>query len=445
MFPLDDSHDPSARSWVATANAEETDFPLQNLPFCAFRPAAGGAQRLGIGIGDSILDLDAAAACGLLDGLAAPLIAACRQPVLNDLLALGGGHWRALRHRLFGVLGDGPLGEAARAMAGSVLVSQGQIRFALPMHIGDYSDYAASYDHLIRAPRAFGSDAPPPPNMEFVPLGYHGRASSIVVSGTAFRRPCGQAVAERGQPPVYGPSRALDFELEMGIVIGPGNALGSPLSLDEAEDTIFGLCLLNDWSARDIQAWESRPLGPFLGKSFATSIGPWIVTSSALRPFRMARNPRREGLADPLPYMNSERDRAAGGIDFSLSVAFDTARMRDAHTGPATVATTNFGYMYWSAAQLVAHHACNGCDLNPGDVVGSGTVSGPDPAEAACLLELTENGRKPLTLPNGETRGYVEDNDDVVLAGRATRDGFRSVGFGQCTGRVLSAIPQVKR
>jgi fumarylacetoacetase len=395
-------------------------FPLGNLPFGVFSPAAGGDPRIGAAFGDGILDVRAALGAGLLPGLPPDLAAALAAPVLNPLMALGRPAWREARERIREVLvaGKGPL----VPMAGA--------RMLLPAAIGDYTDFYSSREHATNVGVMFrGVDNALMPNWLHLPVGYHGRASSVIVSGTDFRRPRGQLCPDETGPPVYGPTKLLDIELEVGFFIGPGNPLGEPIPIDRAEEHVFGLVLVNDWSARDIQKWEYQPLGPFLGKSFATSISPWVVPLDALEPFRRA-GPRQE--PEPLPYL---RAPGPGAFDIDLAVDLLAAGERE----PLTICRSNFRHLYWSMAQQIAHHTVNGCNLRPGDLLASGTISGPTPDSYGSLLEITWRGTKPIRLPSGAERRFLADGDRITMSGFCARDGLR-LGFGEVTGQVLPAL-----
>jgi len=433
---LNETHDPSARSWVPSANGAQTDFPIQNLPFGVFRPeGSGAAPRVGVAIGDQVLDLAACAARGLVAGDAAA--DACCASTLNGLMALGPDAWSALRRTLFRLLREGSAEAAStRAEAERCLVLQRAATMALPAAIGDFTDFYASLFHASNVGRMLRPDEPLLPNYKWVPIGYHGRASSIVVSGTPVKRPAGQTRPEGAEAPPFGPSRRLDYELEVGAFVGPGNALGAPIAIEEAERHVFGLCLVNDWSARDLQQWEYQPLGPFLAKSFATSISPWVVTLEALAPFRVPPFERPAGDPDPLPYLDSPGHRKRGGLDLHLEVTLSTARMRAEGQEAARLSRSNLRVMYWTVAQLVTHHASNGCNLRPGDLLATGTVSGPGRDARGCLLELAWRGSEPVTLPTGETRTFLEDGDEVTLRAWCERPGTVRVGFGECRGVV---------
>lgn len=410
------------RSWVESANELEGDFPVENLPFGVIE--RDGERRTGLAIGDQILDLHACARAGLLSG-----------EINLDLRALAvSGKAREVRHSAAEWLSDA--GQRSRVQP--CLVPQSSVRMLPPFEIGDYTDFYASIHHATNVGRLFRPENPLLPNYKWVPIGYHGRASSIVVSGTEVKRPSGQTKAPDAATPVFGPSRMLDYELEVGFFVGEGNALGEPVPMSRAEEHIFGLCLVNDWSARDIQSWEYQPLGPFLGKSFATTISPWVVTLDALEPFRVPAAPRPEGDPEPLPYLRDERDRQRGAFEIQLEVSLLTARMRAAGDKPARVSLGNLRDLYWTPAQMLAHHTSNGCNLRPGDLLATGTVSGPTPESVGSLLERTKRGAEPLVLPNGEQRKFLEDGDEVILRGWCEREGYARIGFGECRGIVTS-------
>jgi fumarylacetoacetase len=432
---LNATHDVNARSWLAAANAAGSDFPIQNLPFAEFRRNDTEGLRGGVAIGDAIIDLAALDGSKPFTGLASEALSAAAQPTLNALMQLGPEHWSALRRGLFDALLQGA---AQQAVLARCLVPQDQAGFALPANIGDYTDFFISIHHATAVGRLFRPDNPLMPNYKWVPIGYHGRSSSIRVSGQTFPRPSGQRLGPGAASPSVGPSQRLDYELEMGIFIGGGNCLGQPIPISNAEQHIFGLCLLNDWSARDIQAWEYQPLGPFLAKSFATSISPWVVTLEALAPFRVpfvrpAEDPQ------PLPYLDSAANRESGALDIQLEVFIETARMRAAGIPAQRLSATSFRHSYWTLPQLIAHHTVNGCNLRAGDLFGSGTQSGPTPAEAGSLLELSAGGSKALTVGESETRAFLLDGDSVIFKGRCARPGAASIGFGELRGQVLPA------
>ncbi|MCB4820668.1 fumarylacetoacetase [Roseicella aerolata] len=424
---MDATHDPKRRSFVASANGH-ADFPVQNLPLGVFSPK-GGEARGGVAIGDSILDLGAVA--HLLPGDACSAAEAAAGDALNAFFALGAGPRRALRAALSDLLAEGSAQEAALRPN---LYDAADCTLHLPARIGDYTDFFAGIHHATNAGKQFRPDNPLLPNYKYVPVAYHGRASSVRVSGTAVRRPKGQRKPAKETVPSYGPSRNLDHEMEFGIWISTGNAQGEPIPIGRAAEHIAGFCLLNDWSARDIQGWEAQPLGPFLAKNFATSISPWVITPEALEPFRIAQPPRPEGDPKPLDYLWDEQDQARGALDLAVEVLLQTKQ-----GGPFRLSLSNTSHLYWTFAQMVAHHSCNGCNLQPGDLFGSGTISSPTEDGFGALLEITLGGRKPVILPNGEERRFLEDGDTVIFRARAQRDGFVPIGFGECRGTILPA------
>jgi fumarylacetoacetase len=436
MIELNETHDPALKSWVASANAADGDFPIQNLPFGVFRRAGTKeAFRGGVAIGDQILDVGAANRVGAFSGEAAGGAATCAEPTLNAFMAKGPECWTALRLGLSRALREGAKG--AGKLRGC-LVAQSDAEHAVPATIGDYTDFYASVHHATNVGKMFRPDQPLLPNYKWVPIGYHGRSSSIGVSGQSFPRPSGQRLPPGKEIPVVGPTQRLDFELEVGVFVGVGNDSGDPIAIDRAESHIFGLCLLNDWSAREIQGWEYQPLGPFLAKNFATTISPWIVTLEALAPYRVEWT-RAEGDPQPLPYLESKANREHGAIDLHLEVLIETAKMREAAKGPERLTASSLKHAYWTLAQLATHHTVNGCNLRPGDVFATGTLSGPKHAEMGSLLELSNGGKKPLKLGNGETRTFVEDGDTVILRGWCQAPGAARIGFGECRGTVLPA------
>ncbi|ACB34311.1 fumarylacetoacetase [Leptothrix cholodnii SP-6] len=422
---FDDTLDPALRSWLESANAADTDFPIQNLPFGRFRLAGetASAWRIGVAIGDQVLDLRRA---GLIEhGDMARLMSASASVADR----------RALRRAISAGLREG---SAQRATFSEALLPQAAVQMGLPCEIGDYTDFYTGIHHATTVGKLFRPEAPLLPNYKWVPIGYHGRASSIVASGQDFHRPLGQVKAADAEAPVLRPSGRLDYELELGIVMARPNALGEPVPMAAAEDHVFGLTLLNDWSARDLQAWEYQPLGPFLSKNFASTVSPWIVTLEALQPFR-APPERPAGDPLPLPYLDSPYNREAGAIDITLEVWLQTAAMRRAGLAAQRLSTSNYRDAYWTLAQLVAHHTVNGCNLRSGDLLGTGTLSGPQPDQAGSLLELSLGGQQPVTLANGEQRRFLEDGDSVILRAYCERDGHRRIGFGECIGTVLPA------
>ncbi len=436
---IDETHGTGLASWVESADGD-TDFPIQNLPLGVFRRRdAGEPWRVGMAIGHEILDLAEAAHSGLLDGAASRAGSRCASPSLNALMALDPVHWSALRVQASRLLrADTPEGERARRLRASILAPQAEAELALPAAVGDYTDFYASLSHATLVGSFFRPDHPLLPNYKWIPIGYHGRSSSLVPSGTPVRRPTGQ-VSPDGATPRVQPTARLDYEAEVGFLVGTGNALGEPVPIAQAGHLLFGVCLLNDWSARDIQAWEYQPLGPFLSKSFATTLSPWVVTMDALAPFRVPAASRGADDPAPLPYLTDPADHSSGGVDARVEVWLRTARMRADDQPAVRLSSSSLAAMYWTPAQLVAHQTSNGCNLRPGDLLGSGTISGEARDARGCLLELTRRGSEPLMLPNGEMRSFLEDWDEVILRGHCERDGFARIGLGACSGIVLPA------
>ena len=435
---IDATHDANRRSWIESAN-NHSDFPIQNLPFGVFSPNEH-EPRGGVAIGDEIFDLKQACEAGLFSGQAARAAEAASAASLNAFFALGAEPRAALRARLSELLDAvGPERARIEKLRDELLHNSSDCRLHLPARIGDYTDFFAGIHHATNAGRLFRPDNPLLPNYKYMPIGYHGRASSIVVSGVEVRRPNGQRKPASEKVPSFGPSRNLDFELELGIWIGSGNEHGAPIPIAEAADHVAGFCLLNDWSARDIQAWEYQPLGPFLAKSFATTISPWVVTPEALAPFRIAQARRPPGDPAPLNYLIDRGDQAGGGFDIQLQVLLSTAEMRSTSLPAHVLAKSNAAHLYWTVAQLITHHTCGGCNLMPGDLVGTGTISAPSPDGLGSLLEISRGGRQPLALPSGETRRFLEDGDEVIMRAHARRDGFAPIGFGECSGRIVGA------
>ncbi len=436
---LNITHDPARRSWIESARAPGSDFPLQNLPLGVFSTTGNAQTRIGTAIGDQILDLASAAAAGLLPPAC---LEAAKAENLNPLMSAGPEAWTLLRHRLSELLGDeSSPDERTRESVRRHLVPMAAATMHLPAAIGGYTDFYASIHHATNVGALFRPDQPLLPNYRWVPIGYHGRTSTLVPSGTPVRRPKGQVKPADGDVPAYQPTQSLDYELEVAAYVGPGNPPGSTLTVAEARRALFGVGLLNDWSARDLQAWEYQPLGPFLAKNFATSLSPWIITLEALAPFRVPAFRRPAGDPAPLPYLLDEADQARGGLDLTLEVEVLTPAMRREGLRPHRVSKGSFASTYWTLAQLAAHHASNGCALRPGDVLGSGTVSGPDRDSQGCLLELTRRGAERLRLPNGESRAFLEDGDEIILRGHAERPGWVRIGLGECRGLVLPALP----
>jgi fumarylacetoacetase len=428
---MNETHDPKAKSWVTSANQPGCDFPIQNLPFGVFRRKNLEGGGIGIAIGDQLFDVGA----WVRDqGKSSAEFALLTEPRLNRFLSAGPQVWSAARKALFTLLRDGA---PQRELVARYLDACTNVEMLMPVSIADYTDFYASVFHATNVGSMFRPDNPLLPNYKWVPIGYHGRASSIVVSGTSVRRPSGQRKPPTAETPTFGPCAQLDYELEVGAIIGRGNPLGEPVPIDKAGERIFGLCLSNDWSARDIQAWEYQPLGPFLAKNFLTSISPWIVTMEALEPYRTAAFARPEGDPQPLPYLSDEQDQSCGGFDISLDVYLSSRKMREEKASAVRVSHGNFRDLYWTFAQMVAHHTSNGCNLQAGDLIGSGTVSGGSKEARGCMLELTWRGSEPLTLPSGETRKFLEDGDEVIFRGYAEREGHARIGFGECRGVIV--------
>ena len=433
---VDHTHDPARQSFIASANVPGCDFPIQNLPYAAFRRrSATGGPHIGVAIGDQILDI--AAASDLLDGAAGHAAAACGVAHLNDLIALGPAAWAALRAGLSKLLSSTDVDAQERVAHHLTPIAAAE--FSLPVKIGNFTDFFASVFHATNTGRMFRPDNPLLPNYKYVPVAYHGRASSIGLSGEPVRRPWGQTKRGDETVPLYRPSRSLDYELELGFYIGQPSQLGTPVPVREAGAHIFGFCLLNDWSARDIQAWESQPLGPFLAKNFATTVSPFVVTAAALAPFRTAAFARPADDPAPLPYLSDPSDQAAGGLDVAMEASILTPAMRAAGAAPFRLSRASAATLYWTVAQMVAHHTSSGCNLEIGDLMGSGTVSGPEPDSWSSLLELSKGAREPLTLPNGEKRAFLEDGDEIIFRAHCERDGFVRIGFGECRAEIAPA------
>ncbi|KZN63655.1 fumarylacetoacetase [Pseudoalteromonas luteoviolacea] len=436
MSFINETHDINLKSWVASANQAGTDFPIQNLPFASFRRKGSSEEfRGGVAIGDQVLDLGAVAAANIFDGVAQEAAEAANAQALNEFMGLGKAHWSGLRLALSRALREG---SEHQSTLESALVAQNDVEYALPCHIGDYTDFYTSIYHATAVGSLFRPDNPLLPNYKWVPIGYHGRASSIDVSGQTFPRPKGQTKAPDAEAPSFGPCKRLDYELELGIYLGKGNELGDAIGIEDAEDHVFGFCLFNDWSARDLQAWEYQPLGPFLAKNFASTVSPWIVTTEALAPYRTAWH-RDENDPQPMSYLESAQNREAGAFDIQMDVLIETDKMRSENAAPSKVSESSFKHSYWTVAQMVTHHTVNGCNFLPGDMLGSGTQSGPEHEEAGSLLELSRGGKESITLSNGEERKFLEDGDKVIMRGWCEADGFNRIGFGSVEGTVLPA------
>ncbi len=444
MFEINETHDINLKSWMESANHPNTDFPLQNLPFCFFyEPQNTNRERLGFAIGDSILDFDACWQQGLFGNKESEKYKSLEDFTYDISLNRGVENTNSkiiesIRHSLIEALSENA-DELTRKIVERNLFPISEVEFLVPFEIGDYTDFYCSIFHATNVGAMFRPDNPLLPNYKYVPIGYHGRASSIVVSGTAIKRPKGQNRADAEVSPIYIPAKNLDYEMEVGFFVGQGNNLGETIPIEKAEAHIFGLCLVNDWSARDIQAWEYQPLGPFLAKNFATTISPFVVTMEALAPFRVAAFERDADDPQPLPYLQSEHNQQFGGFDINLEVYLQTEKMRAENIGPFMLSRSNMKDLYWTIGQMLAHHASNGCNLNTGDLMATGTVSGKEKHERGCLLEMTWRGKEPIELPNGEQRRFLEDGDEIIMKGYCEREGFRRIGFGECRGMILPA------
>lgn len=434
MSLLDETHGPARTSWVDGADAHP-DFPIQNLPLGVFS-RGDEPPRAGIAIGDHVLGLPALALAGLLEGDALRAASAGSSASLNALLALGSGPRRALRRRVSTLLAS-ESGE--REIVEPLLVPMAHCTLHLPCTIGDYTDFYVGIHHATNIGALLRPDNPLLPNYKHVPIGYHGRASTIRPSGTPVIRPSGQTKAPDADMPSFGPVTRLDYELELGVWVATGNALGEPISIAEAGEHIAGLTLLNDWSARDLQAWEYQPLGPFLAKNFLTSVSPWLVTAEAIAPFRIAQPPRPEGDPRPLPYLWEDADQREGALSLTLEVHLASAAMRASGTPPMRLSSGPASNMYWTIAQMLTHHTSNGCQMQTGDLLGTGTISGPERDQFGSLMEITKAGKEPIELPGGEVRRFLEDGDELSLSGRFEAEGYRSIGFGACSGIVAAA------
>lgn len=440
-FDVNETHDAELRSWIESANEPSNDFPIQNLPFCEFEyeTADGADWSVGVAIGDFVLNLSECLEAGIFsdfeDDLGETLFLLEN---LIDYQAENPGAMARFRRRLVEILREDAPAELRRKVS-EHLYTIADVKFSIPFQIGDYTDFYCSIFHATNVGAMFRPDNPLLPNYKYIPIGYHGRASSIVISGTDIKRPKGQNRADAEKPPVFVPCKNLDYEMEVGFFVGKGTHLGETIPIDKADEHIFGLCLVNDWSARDMQAWEYQPLGPFLAKNFATTVSPFVVTMEALAPYRVPAFEREEGDPAPLEYLSGDQNRSKGGFDVNLEVYIQTAKMRAEDVAPHLLSRSNMKDLYWTIAQMLTHHASNGCNLETGDLMATGTVSGRDKHERGCLLELTWRGTEPIELPNGETRRFLEDDDEIIMKGFCERDGFRRIGFGECRGRILPA------
>ncbi|MCW1719080.1 fumarylacetoacetase [Pseudoalteromonas sp. A3] len=436
MSQINETHDINLTSWVESANIKGCDFPIQNLPFAEFRTKNTNEEfRGGVAIGDQVIDLAKLSHLNIFTGDAKTALDAASESTLNTFMGLGEQYWSALRLALSKALREGA--QQQKEMQ-STLIAQADIEFSLPCRIGDYTDFYTSIYHATAVGSLFRPDNPLLPNYKWVPIGYHGRSSSIDVSGQTFHRPKGQTKAPDADTPSFGPCKRLDYELELGIYLGKGNELGDAIAIENAENHVFGFCVFNDWSARDLQAWEYQPLGPFLAKNFASTVSPWIVTTEALAPFRTSWT-RDENDPQPMPYLESAANREQGAFDIQMDVKIQTQKMRDENHQPTQVSASSFKHSYWTVAQMVTHHTVNGCNFMPGDMLGSGTQSGPTHEEAGSLLELSRGGKEKITLSNGEQRSFLEDGDNVIMRGWCEKPGYARIGFGSVESTVLPA------
>jgi len=437
---VNETHDPGLSSWIESANAADTDFPIQNLPFGVFARKGDAERRVGVAIGDQIVDVGESLSANLWTGKARDVARWCDRPTLNELMQAPRESLYAFRARLSELLAGTP-GDATviNPLPPGALVPMAEAEMFPPAQIGDYTDFYASIYHATNVGKLFRPDSPLLPNYKHVPIGYHGRASSIIISGEEVIRPKGQTLPTGAKTPSFGPTQMLDYEAEVGFFVGSGNERGESIPIDEAEDHLFGICLVNDWSARDIQSWEYQPLGPFLSKNFATTISPWVVTWEALEPYRAPAFFRPPGDPQPLPYLSSEKDRTEGGVDLNIEVYVRSMLMREGRLRPTRLSSASLADMYWTPAQMLTHHASNGCDLRPGDLFASGTVSGPERGSQGCMLELTRRGAEPIVLPTGEERKFLHDGDEVILRAYLQRVGAARIGLGECSGLIVAS------
>jgi fumarylacetoacetase len=437
------THDPSLTSWVESANSPDTDFPIQNLPFGVFSRKGEEERRVGVAIGDQIVDVGESLSANLWTGKARDVARFCDRPTMKELMQAPAESLSEFRARLSELLSGTPGDEhAINPLPPGALVPMSEAEMRQPTEIRNYTDFYASIYHATNVGRLFRPDSPLLPNYKHIPIAYHGRASSIVLSGSEVRRPKGQTQPTGSKGPTFGPSQMLDYEAEIGFFVGQGNELAEPVPIDEAAEHIFGVCLVNDWSARDIQSWEYQPLGPFLSKNFATTISPWVVTWEALEPFRVPAFFRPPSDPQPLPYLSSEKDRNEGGIDLTIEVYIRSMLMREGHLRASRLSTASLADMYWTPAQMFAHHTSNGCNALTGDLFASGTVSGPEPGSQGCLLELTRRGAEPITLATGEERKFLHDGDEIIMRGYLQREGAARIGLGECSGLIVASSPR---
>jgi fumarylacetoacetase len=434
------THDPALTSWIESANSPDTDFPIQNLPFGVFSRKGDSERRVGVAIGDQIIDIGESLSANLWSGKARDVARWCDRPSLNELMQAPRDSLSQFRARLSELLTGTPGDDSViNPLPPGALVPMADAVMFRPAEIGDYTDFYASIYHATNVGKIFRPDSPLLPNYKYVPIGYHGRASSIVISGAEVTRPNGQMLPNGAKDPTFGPTQMLDYEAEVGFFVGRGNDLGKPVPIDHAEERLFGICLVNDWSARDIQSWEYQPLGPFLSKSFATTISPWVVTWEALEPYRVPGFFRPPGDPQPLAYLNSEKDRNEGGIDLTIEVYIRSMLMREGRLRPSRLSAASLADMYWTAAQMLTHHTSNGCNLRPGDLFASGTISGPDKGSQGCMLELTRRGTEPVVLPTGEERKFLHDGDEIILRAYFQREGAARIGLGECAGLIVAS------
>ena len=442
-YEINETHDQNLKSWIESANAPDTDFPIQNLPFCIFvHGSFTNHERIGFAIGDFIIDFHSLLEEGLFVEKDSKVYKQIERfafdGTLNLAVELNSKHFPLIRQKLIEILSE-KVDKNTRIVVEKHLHLISESYLLNPFEIGDYTDFYCSIFHATNVGAMFRPDNPLLPNYKYIPIGYHGRASSIVVSGTDVKRPKGQNRTDQDAPPIFIPAKNLDYEMEVGFFVGKGNEMGESIPIENAEEHIFGLCLVNDWSARDMQAWEYQPLGPFLAKSFATTVSPFVVTMEALAPFRVPAFEREEGDPQPLDYLNGEQNKQFGGFDIKLEVYIQTEKMREENVAPFMLSHSNMKDLYWTIGQMLTHHASNGCNLQTGDLMATGTVSGKEKDERGCLLELTWRGKEPIELPNGEQRRFLEDGDEIIMRGYCEREGFRRIGFGECRGRILPA------
>ena len=437
---MNQTHDPALTSWVAAANAEDSDFRIQNLPFGVYSRKGQTNRRVGVAIGDQIVDIRECTGANLWSGEALDVANLCEAETLNAVMQAPRESLSKFRARLSELLvGDPAESSGIRPIPANALVPMSDAELHLPAQIGDYTDFYASIYHATNVGKLFRPDNPLLPNYKHVPIGYHGRASSIVLSGSEVARPRGQTVSAGTTTPTFGASQMLDYEAEVGFLVGKGNALGDTIRIEEAEDHLFGVCLVNDWSARDIQSWEYQPLGPFLAKNFATTMSPWIVTWEALEPYRTPAFFRPPGDPAPLPYLTSDQNKSEGGLDLTIEVYIRSMLMREGHMRATRLSSASLADMYWTPAQMLTHHASNGCNLRPGDLLASGTVSGPDRGTQGCMLELTRRGAEPVVLPTGEERKFLHDGDEITMRAYLSREGAARIGLGECSGLIVAS------